>query len=715
LAGWVGPSSGTAVASSPTPLTVTELWHQLLGPGTGIFLSSPNVANLDGAGPSVVVGSRYSGGVYAFHISSGSPVSGWPRFLGAGIDSTPSVLPSGVGNLSNVYVSTGAVTPGALNPNSGGMFALGPSGNVLWDRPLADTFGAYGPNPAVSASPDLGDPGTGSPEAVVGTVGLSLYSVNPGNGGNNTGWPQPTADTTFSTTAAANIGGTQQIFAGSDSTAGPGALFNWDGGTLRRMNACGGTEWTVPTDEVVTSSPAVGNLDGSGPVVVFGHGRWWWDHRPGSVDADSVTAVDATTGARRWETHLGGYTIASPALADLLGNGQRDVVEPTWSALGQTTGGVVYALAPNGSPIWGPVTLPEPLGSQGDPNALIGSAATADFGEGYQDVVMASGFGWDILDGKTGIVVSNPGGEGLNINWDGNPANLSMQNSPLITPDPTTPGALDVVVAGTYGGVNGDDSQGFVAAYRVTGPGSGSTTGLSWPQFHHDPALTGSTIPPAAPPDPPPDCTGNYWLTGSDGGIFTYGDAGFYGSTGSLHLNQPVVGMAPTPDGRGYWLVAADGGIFTYGDASFYGSTGSLHLNQPVVGMASTPDGHGYWMVAADGGIFTYGDAGFYGSTGSLRLNRPVVGMAATPDGHGYWMVAADGGMFTFGDAAFEGSAATKPLNRPIVGMAATRDGFGYWLVASDGGIFTYGDAAFEGSMGGLALNAPVVGMAARH
>jgi hypothetical protein len=30
--------------------------------------------------------------------------------------------------------------------------------------------------------------------------------------------------------------------------------------------------------------------------------------------------------------------------------------------------------------------------------------------------------------------------------------------------------------------------------------------------------------------------------------------------------------MAATPTGLGYWLVAADGGIFTFGDASFYGS-----------------------------------------------------------------------------------------------------------------------------------------------
>jgi hypothetical protein len=160
-----------------------------------------------------------------------------------------------------------------------------------------------------------------------------------------------------------------------------------------------------------------------------------------------------------------------------------------------------------------------------------------------------------------------------------------------------------------------------------------------------------------------------------------------------------VVGMAATPDGRGYWLVASDGGIFAFGDAGFYGSMGGAALSRPVVGMAATPDGRGYWLVASDGGIFAFGDAGFYGSTGSLVLNRPVVGMAPTADGHGYWLDASDGGIFAFGDAGFHGSMGGVPLNRPAVGMAATPDGRGYWLVASDGGIFAFGDAGFYGSV----------------
>ena len=44
--------------------------------------------------------------------------------------------------------------------------------------------------------------------------------------------------------------------------------------------------------------------------------------------------------------------------------------------------------------------------------------------------------------------------------------------------------------------------------------------------------------------------------------------------------------MRATYDGQGYWLVASDGGIFTFGNATFYGSTGGIPLNQPIVGMA---------------------------------------------------------------------------------------------------------------------------------
>ncbi len=113
-------------------------------------------------------------------------------------------------------------------------------------------------------------------------------------------------------------------------------------------------------------------------------------------------------------------------------------------------------------------------------------------------------------------------------------------------------------------------------------------------------------------------CTSVGYCTATGG----YADSS--GKAQAMAATEP----APPVTTKGYWLVASDGGIFSYGDAQFYGSTGSMTLNKPIVGMAATPDGKGYWFVASDGGVFNYGDAGFFGSAGSLVLNKPVVGMA---------------------------------------------------------------------------------------
>jgi hypothetical protein len=75
-------------------------------------------------------------------------------------------------------------------------------------------------------------------------------------------------------------------------------------------------------------------------------------------------------------------------------------------------------------------------------------------------------------------------------------------------------------------------------------------------------------------------------MVASDGGIFSFGDARFFGSTGNRRLAQPIVGMTPTPSGNGYWLVASDGGVFSFGDAPFLGSAAGPSLFSPAVGIA---------------------------------------------------------------------------------------------------------------------------------
>jgi hypothetical protein len=230
--------------------------------------------------------------------------------------------------------------------------------------------------------------------------------------------------------------------------------------------------------------------------------------------------------------------------------------------------------------------------------------------------------------------------------------------------------------------------------------------------------LTANTATMASPttvtalvPDPgQPAPAQGYWEVAADGGIFSFGDAGFYGSMGGLPLNRPIVGLAGGPANQGYWEVASDGGIFAFGSAGFYGSMGGTPLDAPVVAIAATPDRKGYWEVASDGGIFAFGDAGYYGSMGGTPLNQPVVGMASTPDGKGYWLVAADGGIFAFGDATFDGSMGGQPLNAPVVGMAVDQSTGGYWMVGADGGVFAF-DAPFLGSATGSGLVPPALGL----
>jgi SpoIID/LytB domain protein len=128
---------------------------------------------------------------------------------------------------------------------------------------------------------------------------------------------------------------------------------------------------------------------------------------------------------------------------------------------------------------------------------------------------------------------------------------------------------------------------------------------------------------------------GGYWLAGTDGGIFSFGDASFYGSTGAMVLNKPIVGMAATPDGKGYWLVASDGGIFSFGDASFEGSLPGIGITDNAVGILPTSTGRGYLVVTSNGHAVPFGDSPQFGDpAGTVSgWNGTLVGGALTAAG----------------------------------------------------------------------------------
>jgi len=210
-----------------------------------------------------------------------------------------------------------------------------------------------------------------------------------------------------------------------------------------------------------------------------------------------------------------------------------------------------------------------------------------------------------------------------------------------------------------------------------------------------------------------------YWLVASDGGIFSFGTAGFYGSIPGLgiapygsgaprSLNAPIIGMVPSADGGGYFMVGADGGVFTFGDAKFEGSCPGIGGCPGGAAVAVVPDGtgNGYWVVTQGGYVIPFGDAP---SPGEPAVSG-VVAAVRSYDGGGYYLLYANGVVYSAGDAVNYGSAVNEVGGfNPASAIFTTSDGGGYWIASANGSVVTEGDAPYEGGANTLHLNGAII------
>ena len=665
----------TALASAGTQAEPGLKWTRSLG--AVVRESSPLAIDLDGQGSAIMVG-NHDGKLYGLRGANGADVPGWPRQFAQIVNSSPSAADTDGDGRPEVFVGSENTTNSC---GSNGLHSFRNDGTTRFIFQAADEACTA---PSISASPALGDVnGDGVVDVTFANTSLKLWSLNH-EGIVNQGWPFYADDSAHASAALADInndGQTDVIIAHGSTEGGP---VDHRGGIVWAFSGDGRLLWQFRTNEAFRSSPSIGDVDGDGQLdIVVGSGDHWVRRQAGVTDATRVFVLNAN-GTLKWSRDTGAYPIASPTLADFNGDGVLDIAIGTFEG---PTPGRVLAWKGNGDALPG-----FPRSSLA--GVVIGQISTADLnGDGGQDMLVPTGGGVFAFNGKTGAKMF-----GLLEGQAG------FQNTPLVT-DIDANGLLDIIIAGGTPG-----NEGKVWRYEMAAGANASLGPLGWHTFRKDARRTGSwTNPPLT--QPLRQANNGYWMAASDGGMFTYRDAPYKGSTGNLRLNSPIVDMAPTPSGNGYWLVAADGGIFTFGDAQFFGSKGGSRLNKPIVSMAASPSGNGYWLVAADGGIFTFGEATYRGGTGNIRLNSPIVDMVPTPTGIGYYLVAADGGIFSYGDAIFRGSTGNIRLNQPIVGMSRSPRGDGYWLVASDGGIFTFGDARFMGSTGAIRLNQPIVGM----
>jgi hypothetical protein len=697
-----GAAQGALGAARTLPPSFANpVWSVSTG---AIGFTSPTVAVIDGVQAAVTA--SHSGYVYVVNAATGKELPGWPQKVqitpgvGTAVDSTPAVAYlDGPGKPPTIIVGAGSLSVSNQQGGVEAFYANGAKRFVFHTKPSSNVWGT-GPSiydDPVFDTPSVGDvTGNGTDDIVFGSFDKYIYALTP-SGHLVSGFPYDNEDTVWSSPALFDASGTgrDDIYIGGDASGYLGCRggflydFRWYDGGLH-------TVWRHCEPQTFWSSPAIGPITAGGkPAVVIGtsFNQTYYT----ASDSDLVYAFYASNGATvpGWPVHTSGPTFGSPAIGDILGNGQPSVVA-TSCAHGSCLPDV-SAWTGSGHLLWSRVL---------SGNETLGSPTLADLtGRGASDVLVGNPTGLYALYGLSGAFLYGTGSKPLQ-------AKCWVEGAPAVTEIPGVGWRLIDTCGGAY-------QPGRMVAYPLPVVPDAPPAWAQWRSDANHEALEADAPAPGHVNCKVPTAPAGYRFVAGDGGIFSFGNQSFCGSLGATWLAQGVVGMATTPDGGGYWLATADGAVYAFGDAHLYsggggllryGSVQGLPLGGPIVGIAATANGRGYWLVGADGSVYSFGDAANYGSMGGKPLNKPIVGMAADPRTGGYWLVSEDGGIFSF-HAPFYGSTGSIHLNKPIVGMADDTATGGYWFVAADGGIFSF-HAPFYGSTGSFHLSKPIVGMA---
>jgi len=233
-----------------------------------------------------------------------------------------------------------------------------------------------------------------------------------------------------------------------------------------------------------------------------------------------------------------------------------------------------------------------------------------------------------------------------------------------------------------------------------------------------DRPCSASATPPAPPTREQLPTAQPRLVVNARGEIVALDGATHRGDLAGFTLDAPIVAAASTTTGAGYWLLGSDGGVFSFGDAEFHGSLRSagrglsvaqelgevqdilkvLSYNGEVraVDIVAASDTSGYWIVLANGRLIEFGGTGRV-VTPPVELAAPAVQLVPNPTGQGMWLVAADGGVFGLLGAPYFGSI--PGLGRAsdnVVAMVASMTGDGYGIVDAAGAISGFG--SFESS-----------------
>ncbi|MGH9153533.1 MAG: FG-GAP repeat domain-containing protein, partial [Acidimicrobiales bacterium] len=379
-----------------------------------IHLSSPTVADVNGDGVKDIAVGSLNGLLYVLDGRSGAALPGWPQPVQpragrtAAVESSPTVADLDNDGTVEIIVGAGSVEQTTVG-QPGGLVVFNRDGSVRWRMEGQDRFNQWTDGPpdgvgdGVISTPAVGDvDGDGFKDIVFGGFDHQVYAKDR-HGRDLPGFPFNNADTIWTSPALYDVDGDGrvEIFIGTDASGFQGCT----GGFIRafRLVGAGQELWRVCRSEIFQSSPAVGDINGDGRMeLVIGAGLFYRNADTSRVFAFHLDDGSAVPG---WPQTTNGPVFGSPAIGDLDGDGQPEVVVGTCAQCPSTSTGQVWAFRGNGQRLWNV----NPGAAEGNTSEMIASPVIADLnGDGVNDVAIGYGGAFFILNGPDGGRLFNP-------------------------------------------------------------------------------------------------------------------------------------------------------------------------------------------------------------------------------------------------------------------------------------------------------------------
>lgn len=537
------PLASAPAAAAATTLTVQGTLNHTLGswtPGAGPreAFSSPAIADVTGdTTPEIVVASM-DGTVEAFRATD--RVRLWSRDLGTtAIQSSPTIAELSGDGKPDVVVGTMDGRVVMLN---------GPTGAVLRTfRQGAPQYCPAGVDCRIDgffASPAVADiNGDGIKDIIAPSYDHSIYAWSKTGG---LLWRRFLEDTLWSSPVVTDIDrdGRPEIVLGGDIWAG-NPLGKPAGGLTWILKRDGSTYPGYPKStpgQTVWSSPAVADLNGDGHKdVIVGTGANWPEPTGRSVNAFTAKTGRNLSG---WPVAVDGRVVASPAIGDVDGDGKLDV---TFAS----DGGWVYAYSHTGRRKWRMCNATTASACKTGYSTKAGTVIADVDADGSQEVISALDKDIRVYNGPDGAVEASY--------RMAHPATFSSGSTPAVA---EVNGRTIIAQNSVFrsNGHGGNPTAGDVTKTYVLTTGRGLCRN-DWPQFHRDAARTG------------------VWKGGHDAWIPFDCPASFVRQQYTDFLNR-----TPDADGTTYWTSRLHKG--TTGSSvirSFIGSNEFGKVVSPVV------------------------------------------------------------------------------------------------------------------------------------